>query len=99
VEFKDVTDHWAKEAVNDMGSRMIISGIGNDTFEPDRDITRAEFAAVIVRALGLKPGTGGNPFTDVSSNVWYCDYVKTATEYKLISGYGNGKFGPDDNYP
>ncbi len=96
LEFMDITDHWAKEAVNDMGSRMIISGTGNDKFEPDRDITRAEFAAIIVRALGLKPGTGGNPFSDVSSNVWYCDYVKTATEYKLISGYGNGKFGPND---
>lgn len=36
LEFKDITDHWAKEAVNDMGSRMIISGTGNDKFEPDR---------------------------------------------------------------
>ncbi len=96
VAFKDVTNHWAKAAVNDMGSRLVISGVGNDMFEPDRDITRAEFAAIVVRALGLKPGTGSNPFTDVSNTAWYCDYVKTAAEYNLISGYGNGKFGPDD---
>jgi hypothetical protein len=96
MEFSDVESHWAKEAVNDMGSRMVVSGVGNDMFAPDRDITRAEFAAIIVRALGLKPGTGGNPFADVSNTAWYCDYIKTAVEYKTISGYGDGRFGPSD---
>ncbi|MFZ5600761.1 MAG: S-layer homology domain-containing protein [Bacillota bacterium] len=46
--------------------------------------------------MGLKPGTGGNPFADVSNTAWYCDYIKTAVEYKIISGYGDGKFGPSD---
>jgi hypothetical protein len=96
VEFSDVASHWAKDAVNDMGSRLVISGIGNNMFVPDRDITRAEFAAIIVRALGLKPGIGDNLFTDVSSTAWYSDYIKTAVEYKLISGYGDGRFGPSD---
>jgi hypothetical protein len=96
LEFKDAANHWAKEAINDMGSRMVISGVGNGMSEPDRDITRAEFAAIIVKALGLKPGTGDNKFTDVNSSDRYCDYIKTAAEYKIISGYGNGKFGPND---
>ncbi|MEN6327430.1 MAG: S-layer homology domain-containing protein, partial [Syntrophomonas sp.] len=96
LEFQDIAHHWAKDAVNDMGSRMVISGAGQDTFEPDRDITRAEFAAIIVRALGLKPGTGSNQFTDVSDKDWYGDYVKTASENKIISGYGDGQFGPED---
>jgi len=96
LEFKDAAGHWAKEAVNDMGSRLVISGVSKDIFEPDRDITRAEFAAIIVRALGLKPGTGSNRFSDVTDTTWYGDYVKTASEYKIISGYGNGQFGPDD---
>jgi len=47
--FKDVETHWAREAVNDMGSRLVISGVGNETFAPERDITRAEFAAILVR--------------------------------------------------
>lgn len=96
LEFKDAANHWAKEAINDMGSRMVISGISNGMFEPDKDITRAEFTAVIVRALGLKPGTSNNKFADVNSSDRYCDYIKTAAEYKIIYGYGNGKFGPDD---
>ncbi len=67
-EFTDAENHWAKEAVNDMGARLVISGVGNNLFEPDRDITRAEFAAIVVRALGLKSGLGTNPFHDVANN-------------------------------
>ncbi len=96
LEFKDAANNWAKDAVNDMGSRMVISGIGNGLFEPGRDITRAEFAAIIVRGLGLKPGTGKNSFSDVSSSAWYSKYIQTAAEYGIIAGYGNGKFGPMD---
>lgn len=96
VEFQDVAAHWSKEAVNDMGSRMIISGVGDNCFEPDRDITRAEFAAILVRSLGVKPGTGDSQFLDVASTAWYAGSIGTAYEYGLISGYGNGKFGPND---
>lgn len=96
LEFKDTASHWAKEAINDMGSRMVISGVGNDIFDPDRNITRAEFAAIIIRALGLKPGNGKIPFTDVKGVDWYSSCVVTAAEYKIVSGYGDGKFGPND---
>lgn len=96
IEFKDVDKHWAKDAVNEMGSRMVVGGVGNDIYAPDRDITRAEFAAIMVKALGLKPGTGNNPFSDVKEGVWYVQYIETAYQYGIISGYGNGKFGPQD---
>ncbi|WP_379137824.1 S-layer homology domain-containing protein, partial [Paenibacillus sp. sgz500958] len=96
LEFKDVVNHWAKTAVNNMGSRMVINGTGSDLFEPDKNITRAEFAAVIVRALGLKTGTGNHSFTDVSSTEWYSGYIRTAAEYKIIEGYSGGMFGPND---
>jgi hypothetical protein len=93
--FKDVENHWAKNDVNDMGSRLVIDGVGNGNFEPDRDITRAEFAEVLVRALGLmRPGTGKDAFKDVTKDAWYYDAVSTAYEYKIIGGYGNGIFGP-----
>lgn len=96
VEFEDVDNHWAKNAVNDMGSRMVISGIGDVKFEPDRDITRAEFAAIMIKALGLKPGMGDkdNPFSDVKESEWYSGYIKTAHEYKLISGIDENNFAP-----
>ena len=95
VIFADVENHWAKEAVNNMGSRMVIKGIKDGVFEPDRDITRAEFAAIIIRALGLKPGTGSGSFSDIKVSDWFCDYVKTAYSYNIITGYSDGSFKPD----
>ena len=95
--FVDVEKHWAQDAVNDMGSRLVISGVGADRFEPNRDITRAEFAAIVVRALGLmRTGVGNDSFGDVFKGEWYYDAVSIAYEYDIISGYGNGKFGSDD---
>ncbi|MGE5404777.1 MAG: InlB B-repeat-containing protein [Candidatus Saccharibacteria bacterium] len=94
--FNDVADHWAKTEVNDMGSRMVVTGVGNNNFAPDRDITRAEFAAIVVRALGLAPGTGKNGFSDVEASKWYCGYIETASEYGIIQGYNKTSFGPND---
>jgi hypothetical protein len=96
--FKDVENHWAKAAVNDMGSRLIIDSAEDGNFEPDRDSTRAEFAAVVVRALGLmRPGTGRDVFSDVVKGAWYYDAVSIAYDNGIIDGYGDGKFGPEEN--
>ncbi|WP_260989904.1 S-layer homology domain-containing protein [Paenibacillus xylanexedens] len=96
IEFEDVAKHWAKQAVGDMGSRMIIDGTGNGMFSPDRDITRAEFAAIIVRALGLKTENGTTSFSDVQSTDWYSSVVNTAYAYHLIGGFEDGTFRPMD---
>ncbi|MPM28888.1 hypothetical protein SDC9_75425 [bioreactor metagenome] len=96
IEFTDVAGHWAKNAINNMGSRMVVNGDENGNYNPNNDMTRAEFAATIVRALGLAPGTGENSFGDVASSAWYCGYVQTATHYGIIKGYDNGNFGPSD---
>ena len=96
IEFSDVTNSWAKDAINNMGSRMVVNGVGGGNYEPDRDITRAEFAAIVVRALGLDTGMGSSSFTDVASGAWYYGYVQTAVGYGVVSGYGDGTFGPND---
>ena len=96
IEFVDVANHWAKDAVNNMGSRMIVNGVDANNYEPDRDITRAEFAAIVVRALGLEPETAENPFSDVMASDWYSGYIKTAFSYGIITGYDTGTFGPND---
>jgi len=96
VEFSDVALHWAKDTVNNMGSRMIVQGAGDGNFNPDRDITRAEFAAIIVRALGLKLEHGPSAFTDVSDTDWYNRAIRTAHAYGLLSGYADGTFRPNE---
>ncbi len=96
VKFSDVANHWAKDAINNMGSRMVVTGVENNNYAPDRNMTRAEFATIVVRALGLAPGTGESGFDDVTSTAWYCGYVKTASEYGIINGYDSDTFGPND---
>ena len=93
--FADVTAHWAKDTVNDMASRLIMEGSSEGRFEPDRDITRAEFAAVMVKGLGLmRPGTGKDVFKDVAKGSWYYDAVAIAYANGIIDGYEDGTFGP-----
>ncbi|WP_213413470.1 S-layer homology domain-containing protein [Xylanibacillus composti] len=96
VAFSDVEQHWAKNAVNNMGSRMVISGFEDGQFQPDQAITRAEFAAILVRGLGLKPEEGTSSFSDVRANAWYSSAVNTATAYGLINGFEDGAFRPND---
>ncbi|MNI08022.1 Endo-1,4-beta-xylanase A precursor [compost metagenome] len=96
LEFNDVANHWAKNAVNNMGSRMVINGTGEGLFSPEKDITRAEFAAILVRGLGIKPENGATAFSDVKNLDWYSSAVKTAYTYHLISGFEDGTFRPMD---
>lgn len=96
IEFADVAKHWSKDSVNNMGSRMVVNGVGGSNYDPNRSITRAEFAAIIVRALGLAPGSGTTSFSDVASSAWYAGYIETASSYGIIKGYDNGGFGPQD---
>ncbi|WP_419182242.1 S-layer homology domain-containing protein [Paenibacillus radicis (ex Xue et al. 2023)] len=94
--FTDAAQHWAKDTINDMGSRMVISGVGNGMFNPDKDITRAEFAAIIVRGLGLKLDNGTASFSDMNSSDWFSGAIQTAYGYKLINGFEDGTFRPMD---
>lgn len=96
VTFKDVEKHWAKGAVNDMGSRMVINGISDELFAPDKPITRAEFAAMIVRGLGLKINGNVARFSDVAATKWYSGYVNTAFESGIVNGFENKTFAPED---
>ncbi len=97
LAFNDVENHWARNAVNDMGSRMVINGKGKGLFAPDQAITRAEFAAIMVRGLGIQQGDGAARFTDVKSSDWYSSVVQTAYAYNLISGFEDGTFRPNDS--
>ena len=95
--FSDTSDHWAREIILEMSSEEIINGVGNNLFEPERDITRAEFAAVIIRALDCTKTNNSNPFSDISVSDWYYDSVLAAFENELITGYNDGSFMPQSS--
>jgi len=96
LAFADVAAHWAQDAVNDLGSRMVAEGLEDGLFHPDQKMTRAEFAAVLVRALGLNVReTGKAPFGDIDSDDGYNGAIATAAAYGLIGGFDDGSFRPD----
>ena len=74
-ELHDINGSWAASAIQNMAARLIIEGTDTGQFEPSRSITRAEFASVLARALGLKPGVASSSFNDVSlCLVWRSDF-------------------------
>ncbi|WP_164821465.1 S-layer homology domain-containing protein [Paenibacillus koleovorans] len=93
-QFPDAAGHWAKEAINDMGSRLVVEGKSDSEFAPDLSVTRAEFAAILVRGLGLKPMKGSAPFSDVKTTDWYHDALLTARTYGLLDGFEDGTYRP-----
>ncbi|WP_246469803.1 S-layer homology domain-containing protein [Cohnella nanjingensis] len=93
VSFADVEGHWAKPAVNDLASRKIVSGVDETHYRPNAPITRAEFAAILVRALGLAENGKTSSFTDVKAGDWYIGAVAKAQEYGIVEGYKDGTFG------
>ena len=93
VEFSDAQGKWYEKAVNEMAGRKIINGIGSSNFGGERNITRAEFAAILVRALGL-PTNGTGTFVDVAADAWYSGAVATAAQYGFVGGRGANRFDP-----
>lgn len=94
MTFTDLSGHWSEASVNNMGSRLVVNGVGGGKFNPDADITRAEFAAIVVRGLGLRLDQGDVAFTDVNGSEWYASVVNTAVQFGLIKGYEDGSFRP-----
>ncbi|WP_251037661.1 S-layer homology domain-containing protein [Paenibacillus albidus] len=93
--FADLSGHWAKSTVELLASKLIISGTSVTAFSPSQSVTRAEFAALITRSLGLATVSGGTSFSDVSSGKWYAGDIQTAAAAGLLSGYTDGTFRPD----
>ena len=92
--FADAKGKWYQDIVSEMASRTILDGRTADVFDGGANITRAEFAAVLVRGLGLS-SNGTSSFSDVSKDSWYYGAVGKAYEYKIISGTGDNRFDPN----
>lgn len=95
--FSDVaTGHWCAKPIEIMFNKGIVSGVGNGRFMPDRAVTRAEFAKMLVSALypGYQP-QGKASFDDVSESDWYNLCVNAAYELGIVSGVSETSFMPD----
>lgn len=94
--FQDVTDaHWAYTVVSSLAAKQIVAGTADGSFEPNREVTRAEFAAMLARALKLEP-RNTTSFTDVSPDAWYADAVMAGYEAGILTGSDKGLFKPHE---
>lgn len=95
--FTDISGSWARSSIENMGNRRIVSGTGAGQFQPQRAITRAEFASILSKGLGLEPADGKADFADVSADSWYNGSVSAAVDSGLITGFTDGTFRPGQN--
>jgi len=91
--FIDIQGHTNQEAIEALAARGIINGVSETAFAPDATMTRAEFAAIVTRGLGLT-GRVASVFVDVPSSAWYATVVGAAYYYEIVRGVSDDKFNP-----
>lgn len=96
--FKDVpSTHWAYAYIETAKQAGIISGYPGDIFKPSVDVTRAEMIKSIIAASGLPINTSGTTFFDVLYDHWAFNFIMTAMNKGMVSGYPDGSFRPKAN--
>lgn len=96
VYFKDVApDHWAYKYIAYVYENGIVNGYEDSTFHPDSKITRAEFATIMQRYLGLTLNEDAS-FVDVAKDHWAVAYIGACKDAGLINGYEDGTFKPSN---
>lgn len=95
--FTDVAaEKWCNNAISTLFSMGIIDGYGDGAFRPDGPITRAAFTKMAVNFFDYHVKDYDGRFTDVEGDAWYAGYIQAAAELKLIEGFDDGTFHPDD---
>lgn len=101
VNFTDIKDSQTAQNVEVLQMMNIINGVSYNSFQPEGNLTRAQFTKMAVLALGLGEQAASYKsftiFPDVKSSHWAAGYINLAVrgEKKFISGYANGTFGPE----
>ena len=98
--FPDLAGHWSRQQVEVLWARGMVLGLPDGRFAPDRTVTRAEVARLLVMALGDAEEArmlAGSPssFLDLGPTHWANGYVEAAFERRLVMGYPDGHFRPD----
>lgn len=95
--YRDINGHWATGAITALSKEGIISGYADYKFEPDRSITRAEGASLLVRAFAPSSGADRDrlSYRDLTSQHWAYGAIAGAVSAGFMTGYPDRTFGPD----
>ena len=94
ANFTDISSSYAQSQIKALAGKLLINGTSDKTYSPKKNVTRAEFASMLSRALGLAPSKAA-PFTDVKAGSWYAGHVAAVYEAGLVGGHANGGFDPN----
>ena len=99
INFADVPEgYWAKAPIENTGTVGLVEGYPDGTFRPDKSLTRAELATLMVRARGIKlPDRAARKvFKDVAPDFWGAKYIEVAQDAGLVEGYPDRTFRPNN---
>ncbi len=97
TSFSDIQGHWAAEFIHRLSDIDLVSGFLNGTFQPDSPLNRAQYAALLVKALepiAIRPAT---QFIDIDSDFWASSVIQQAYRSGFISGFPDSTFHPGQN--
>ena len=96
VSFADVQKHWSKSDVDLAAAKGLVEGVGGGLYDPNKAVTRAEFTALLVRALGRGASDKDMaPYNDVKPGTWYSGEVSTAKDLGLLTFVKGNSFTPN----
>ncbi|MEQ8465467.1 S-layer homology domain-containing protein [Coleofasciculus sp. E1-EBD-02] len=95
--FSDIENHWAEPFIQGLIDKGVISGFTDGTFKPDEKMTRAQYAALLVKAFNPSAKRDGINFTDVADDFWAKNVIQEAYRGEFLSGFPDNSFKPNDN--
>ncbi len=96
-DFTDITNHWAKDNIDFVVSRGLLTGTTATTFAPNTEITRADFLMALGKLSSADVSSyTKSSFTDVTNASAAMPYIEWAVKNKIVQGIGDNKFGPDN---
>jgi S-layer homology domain len=108
ITFADVpVDYWALPFINGLSERQVVSGLETKqddgssvvNYEPERPVTRAEFAAQLQKVFALPNRQEAKKFTDFPSDYWAAPAITDSNQGGYMNGYPDGNFLPDRPIP
>ena len=94
TKVKDIDGHWAHNQISEFIKNSYAKGYEDNTFRPDKQITRAEFVKLVNKYFGFND-KGVSNFKDINKNNWYYNDVCIAIKAGYINGYEDNTFRPD----
>ena len=87
---------WYHDGVHYCVENGLMEGTGSDTFAPDDTTTRGMIVTILWRLEGSPIVDDPIDYDDVTAENWYGEAVRWADSASVVTGYGNGRFGPND---